>query len=115
MSDEKGRVTVTVEAADLKVTTQGWFIDLGGLWVKYDTIGTIKEVVGAGKPEGPYCQVVLTIPGYKTLGVHCAAEDLITVVEALRTAHEEEIGYDRAKGMRHQEAGYRRQPPPQPR
>lgn len=72
------------------------FIDVGGLWVRYDAIGTVKDVE---RSDGPHCQVVLTIPGYKTLGVGCTAAELLGVIEETRKSHEYEVGYDRAKGM----------------
>jgi hypothetical protein len=81
-----------------RLHTAGWFIDLGGLWVKYDTIGTIKQV--SPTEDNPYCQVVLTLPGYKTLGVSCEAVVLITAIERLRSEHEMSLGRERAKGMR---------------
>ena len=76
------------------VPTNGWFVDLGGLWVRYDTIGTIKPA------DDDACLVVLTLPGYKTLRVACAADVLISAIEVLRSEHEMSVGRERAKGMR---------------
>ena len=75
----------------------GVYLDLGGLWVRYDCIGTIKEVP---VNDSPYCQVVLTLPGYKTLGVGCTALTLLTAIEEVRSRHEVAVGVDRSKGMR---------------
>jgi hypothetical protein len=80
------------------LAANGPYIDLGGLWVKYDTIGTIKPT---DKDEGePACLVVLTIPGYKTLRVACSANELLTVITIVGAGHEFGVGEARAKGMR---------------
>ena len=81
-----------------RIQTNGAYIDLGGLWARYDAVGTIKEVPDTN--DGPYCQVVLTIPGYKTLGVGCTAEELLAVLRTVHARHEFVTGAERAKGMR---------------
>jgi len=84
------------ETNPTKIPVNGAYIDLGGLWVKYDTIGTIKPT-----EEGEAaCLVVLTLPGYKTLRVGCAADDLLAVLEWMAQGTEVFIGRNRAKGMR---------------
>lgn len=76
--------------------TKGMYLDLGQLWVRYDLIGTIKPT-----EEGePHCLVVLTLPGYKTLRVGCTAEELLAAIDLRRQSHEQNVGIDRAKGMR---------------
>lgn len=82
------------------------FIDVGGLWIRYDLIATVKDmpIVGTPRADGepnvqPYCQVVLTVPGYKTLGVGCTAAELLGVIEETRQSHENEIGHARGLGM----------------
>jgi hypothetical protein len=78
------------------IMSNGAFIDLGGLWVRYDTIGTVKPT-----EEGePACLVVLTLPGYKTLRVGCTATALLSVIEAVADENETAVGLSRAKGMR---------------
>jgi len=78
------------------IHTNGVYIDLGNLWVKYDTIGTIRPT----EDGEPACVVVLTIPGYKTLRVACEANELLTVLRDLLHRHEFTTGLERAKGMR---------------
>lgn len=72
------------------------YIDVGGLWVRYDTIATVKDTDVDGASA---CLVVLTVPGYKTLRVGCPAAELLGVIEETRKAHEHEVGYDRGLGM----------------
>lgn len=91
-------MATTTSQETAKVVRQGEYIDLGGLWVRFDCIGTVKQIDGAD--GAPYCQVVLTLPGYKTLGVGCAASDLIDAVTRARQHAEVVIGLHRAKGMR---------------
>jgi hypothetical protein len=86
-----------IETEKSSLNTRGIFVDLGGQWVRYDTVGTVKQVNGT---EGPWCQVVLTIPGYKTIGVNAPADLLIATLESLRSRHEFAIGHERARGMR---------------
>ena len=80
------------------VQRHGAYLDLGGLWVRYDAIGTIKQINGAD--GAPYCQVVLTLPGYKTLGVGCTAGELMAAVQACMSNTEWRVGVQRARGMR---------------
>jgi hypothetical protein len=92
---------MTTEAKS-KIIRQGTYLDIGGLWVRYDCIGTIKQI-DAADPDGnpqPYCQVVLTIPGYKTLGVGCTADELIEAIRGAERNNEVMVGMQRAKGMR---------------
>lgn len=106
MTESAGQINLNLIAKAVP-RRAGAFLDLGGLWVRADTIATIKEVVSpqtldTGKAIEPYCQVVLDVPGVRTLGVACTADTLIdAVVEATRHA-EFVAGVERAKGMRHQ-------------
>lgn len=90
-------MTDKAERVDPDIDSHGAYLDLGGLWVRYDAIGTIKAVSAA---DGPYCQVVLTIPGYKTLGVGCEDLTLLRAIGRVAAHAEMEIGKYRARGMR---------------
>jgi len=78
------------------IMSHGAYIDFGGLWVRYDCIGTVKPTEDGEEA----CVVVLTIPGYKTLRVWCTATALLNVIKAVSYAAEVRIGSGRAKGMR---------------
>jgi hypothetical protein len=78
------------------IISNGAYIDFGGLWVRYDCIGTVKPTEDGEEA----CVVVLTIPGYKTLRVWCTATALLNVIDAVRARHEFTTGVERAKGMR---------------
>lgn len=75
----------------------GAFLDLGQLWVRYDTIGTIKPSDTDGEPS---CLVVLTIPGYKTLRVGCDPIALLTMIQEAANATAQLTGKWRGVGLR---------------
>ena len=84
------------------IPVRGPFVLLGTTWVRHDTVGTISARVGG---DGPYCQVVLTIAGYKTLGTDHTVDELLYALGLAAGTGEREVGLHRAKGMR--EAGLR--------
>jgi hypothetical protein len=90
------------EQARSPIPVHGPFVLLGSTWVRHDTVATIN---GKNGGEGPWCQVVLTVPGYKTLSTDHTSEELFYALALAASHGEHESGLHRAMGMR--EAGLR--------
>lgn len=85
-----------------RLEVKGPYINLGGTWVHYATVGTVvqRQAPGEdGNPE-PYCNVVLTLQGHKTLGCPGTVDEVLHAVHDALATEETAIGLYRARGMR---------------
>jgi len=92
----------------MQIDVKGPFVNLRGTWVRHDLIATAIQRTSPPLVDGqealPYCAVVLTVPGYKTLSVDGTLDQLFHAIYLAQTTEEILIGMARMKGMQHPNA-----------